>query len=128
MALEINWNAEYNGVEIHTDKDHFIVDAGPSRAMSYVDAMRLFKGTAYTLPTKEQLKVIGRNIGKINLQLRANGGYRIYQEWHSTKDSDGTYVSTVNTGYGAVYCGSIHAPFHARAVIDLNAKIKINKQ
>lgn len=121
MALEINWNPEHDGVEVRTENDHFIVSSGPSFAMSYVDAMRLYKGTDYALPTKRQLKTIGRNLGKINQLLLAHGGYRIYKEWHNTKDTDGTHTSIVNTGYGAVLYDSIHAPSHVRVVIDMNA-------
>lgn len=124
MALEINWNAEHNGVEVRADNDHFVISTGPSLAMSHVDAMRLCKGTAWTLPTKRQLKTIGRNLGKINQLLLAHGGYRIYKEWHNTKDTDGTYASIVNTGYGTALYESIHAPSHVRLVIDMNT---INK-
>lgn len=86
MKPTIKWNADLLGVEIKTEDEHFVISAQPSMVMSWHDAVRYFEGNAeWKLPTKDQLKIVAKNIYEVNEIIEANGGFEI-RGWHWTAD------------------------------------------
>ena len=86
MKAIIKWNAERNGVEIQTNDEHFLIDATPSRVMSWRDAVRFYQNAGgWTLPTKKQLQLVAKHISEVNALLEQYGGYKLFG-WHWSSD------------------------------------------
>lgn len=122
--MTIKWNASFFGVEIQTDDMHFVVDANPSYAMSWYDAVRFYKDPhrshTWQMPTREQLKLIAEHIDEVNTLIRANGGYEI-RGLHRTADEAGEFCAwIVYMNNGLTYYDSKHYNFYVRAVSALS--------
>ena len=77
----IKWNKNYNGVEIHANGEHFVVDANPSYTMTWDDAMRFYKhkhrSHTWQLPTKKHLEIISKHLKTINKVIAEHNGFII---------------------------------------------------
>lgn len=100
MGTTIKWNADFFGVEIKTEDDHFVISAQPSMAMSWHDAVRYLEGNAeWKLPTTDQLKVVASNLVEVNRIINANGGFEIIG-WNWTADESGESFARVVDMFG----------------------------
>lgn len=81
MRLTIEWDANFNGVHILTSTGtSLIVNARPSMVMNWYDAVRFFKeekNEMWSLPTKEDLRLIYNTLKEVNTLMKENGGYEI---------------------------------------------------
>ena len=77
----IKWNKNYNGVEIHANGEHFVVDANPSYTMTWDDAMRFYKhkhrSHTWQLPTRKHLEIISKHLKTINKVIAEHNGFII---------------------------------------------------
>ena len=113
----IEWNKNYNGVEIKADGEHFVIDANkPSYYCNWNDAMRYYTGSSWKLPTVKQLKVLAKHIDKINEVIRENNGYEIFGWLWSCEEKDEFRVWSVYMDDGGIYGGSKGSPTYVRAV------------
>lgn len=89
MKATVTMNFEKRGVEICTDTEHFVISAMPSVVLNWDDACRFEQGQdGWSLPTKEQLVLIARNIKEVNKLMDEHGGYRLFG-WHwSNQEKD----------------------------------------
>ena len=93
MKTTIKWNADLFGVEIEGEDMHFVIDAHPSYAMSWHDAVRFYTDNkVWQLPTRKQLELIAENIDEVNDLIKANGGYEMYS-YHWTADADNEFCA-----------------------------------
>lgn len=81
MKTTIQWDGYYHGVHILTSTGtSLIVNARPSLVMNWYDAVRFFedeKNEMWSLPRKEDLRLIYNNLKEVNTLMKGNGGYEI---------------------------------------------------
>lgn len=79
MKATIQWDGNYHGVHILTSTGtSLIVNARPSLVMNWYDAVSFFKDEKiWSLPTKEDLRLIYNNLKEVNTLMKVNGGYEI---------------------------------------------------
>jgi hypothetical protein len=79
----IKWNKNYNGVEIKSDGEHFVLDSNPSYIMGWDDAIRFYnnkhRSHTWNLPTIKQLHVVHKYFNEINNVIEDNGGFLLHQ-------------------------------------------------
>lgn len=93
--MTIKWNAERNGVEVQTNDEHFVIDATPSRVMSWRDAVRFYQNAGgWTLPTKKQLQLVAKHISEVNALLEQYGGYKLFG-WHWSSEEADTFCAWI---------------------------------
>ena len=82
-------------MEIEVEDIHFVIDAHPSYAMSWHDAVRFYTDNkVWQLPTRKQLELIAENIDEVNDLIKANGGYEMHC-YHWTADADNEFCAWV---------------------------------
>lgn len=106
MKTTIKWNAERNGVEIQTNDEHFVIDATPSRVMSWRDAVRFYQNAGgWTIPTKKQLQLVAKHLSEVNDLLEQCGGYKLFG-WHWSSDEADKFCAwlvSMNGGYAGSF-------------------------
>ena len=124
MKPTIKWNADLFGVEIQTEDEHFIIEASPSKIMTWFEAARYYTDShripTWQLPATKQMQIVAKYIDEVNDLIKENGGYELRGWFWTADDSDefdayGVYVH----GGSATIC-SKDGDDYVRAVSDLN--------
>lgn len=78
MKAKVTWNSAFYGVEIHTERKHFVVSALPTM-VGRLDAAVLCAETmnGWRLPTFSEMESILDSIARVNALMNENGGHRI---------------------------------------------------
>lgn len=103
-AASITWNSARYGVEVQSDKKHFVISAMPNMigrldaAVKCCDTM-----PGWRLPTFKEAELIAENISQINDQMEANGGHRIDLESILWLDGDYGHHRRLKVGEGLCY-------------------------
>lgn len=81
MKPTIKWNAEFFGVEIQTEDEHFVISAQPSKLMTWFEAVRYYTDShhipTWQLPTINQMHIVAKYIDEVNDLIKENGGYEL---------------------------------------------------
>lgn len=81
MKPTIKWNADLFGVEIQTEDEHFIIEASPSKVMTWFEAVRYYTDSHHIptrqLPTVKQMQIVAKYIDEVNGLIKENGGYEL---------------------------------------------------
>ena len=121
MKPMIKWNADKFGGEIKTDKEHFVISAQPSMAMSWDDAVRFYKhNKKWRFPSREELLLVAANINEVNNIIKAGGGYKMEGWFWSAEEAAGLYAWLVIVGYGDTFDILKYNNHYVRAVCTLN--------
>lgn len=120
----IKWSANFFGVEIEGEGVHLVVDANPSYAMSWHEAVRFYnnphRSHTWQLPTRKHLKLICDHLDEVNALIKANGGYEI-RGWHWTADEYNKACAwSVRMYYGITLYSYKNYTYYVRAVSVLN--------
>jgi hypothetical protein len=114
MEPTIKWNADLFGVEIKTEKRHFVISAMPDLYMSDNEAVRFFDSPqgrgehAWRLPKVAEWRIISAFLNEVNDMMLKNGGFVIsiysfyasnYERrrayWVGARNFDGNYFGSL---------------------------------
>lgn len=123
METIIKWNADLFGVEMQTEDEHFIIEASPSKAMSWHEAVRYYEDPwrvpTRKLPTKNQLKIVAEHIEDVNKHLNANGGYELRCLHWTNEEYDELRARGVSVIDGYTCADYKDLDYYVRAVTDM---------
>lgn len=109
---EINWNSDFGGVEVKTNKEHFIIEAlNPNYICEWEIAKEFFKKKNWKLPTKEQLLIVSKHHNEINKIMDENNSLFELYGWYLTSDE-------VDDKAVSVYIGQGWAPCNKNSIIN----------
>lgn len=124
MRPTIKWNADLFGVEIQTEDEHFIIEASPSKIMTWFEAVRYYTDShripTRQLPTTKQMQIVAKYIDEVNDLIKENGGYELRGLFWTADEIDEFCAWTVDVGYGNTNLGNKHYDGYVRAVSALN--------
>lgn len=120
MKPTIKWNADLFGVEIKTEDEHFVIEASPSKIMTWFEAVRYYTDShhipTWQLPVTKQMQIVAKYIDEVNDLIKDNGGYEI-RSWHRTAEECGEfYAWLVGMPGGSVAAGHKLGDYYVRAV------------
>ena len=103
-AASLTWNSARYGVEVQSDKKHFVISAMPNM-IGRLDAAVKCCGTmtGWRLPTFKEAELIAENISQINDLMETNGGHRIDLESILWLDGDYGHHRCLKVGEGLCY-------------------------
>lgn len=124
MTTEIKWNADLFGVEIQTEGQHFIIEASPSKIMTWFEAVRYYTDShhipTWQLPTTKQMQIVVKYIDEVNDLIKENGGYELRGMFWAADEIDEFCAWFVFTGDGYAFDYSKGNLACVRAVSALN--------
>lgn len=102
--ISIKWNSVYYGVEIRTDRKHFVVSAMPNMVGRLDTAVKCCETMAnWRLPTYKEMEIIAGAVPKINALMAASGGHVIDLESVLWLDGDYGFSRNLKTEEGLCY-------------------------
>lgn len=123
MKPTIKWNADFFGVEIKTKDEHFVIEASPSKIMTWFEAVRYYTDSHHIptrqLPTTKQLQIVAKHIGEVNGLIKENGGYEIRGLFWTADEIDKFRAWYVATANGVASLSTKNFKLCVRAVSDL---------
>lgn len=103
-AASLTWNSACYGVEVQSDKKHFVISAMPNMIGRLDAAVKCCDTMAgWRLPTFKEAELIAENISQINDLMEANGGHRIDLESILWLDGDYGHHRCLKVGEGLCY-------------------------
>ena len=100
----ITWNSARYGVEVQSDKKHFVISAMPNMIGRLDAAVKCCDTMAgWRLPTFKEVELIADNIAQINTLMEANGGHRIDLESVLWIDGDYGHYRRLKVDEGLCY-------------------------
>ena len=103
-AGSVTWNSARYGVEVQSDKKHFVISAMPNMIGRLDAAVKCCDTMAgWRLPTFKEAELIAENISQINDLMEANGGHRIDLESILWLDGDYGHHRRLKVGEGLCY-------------------------
>lgn len=126
MKPTIKWNADLFGVEIQTEDEHFIIEASPSKMMTWFEAVRYYTDPhripTRQLPDTKQMQIVAKYIDEVNDPIKENGGYELRGLFWTAGEIDEFCAWFVGTGNGNAYAYPKNNLACVRAVSDLKVK------
>ena len=124
MKPTIKWNADLFCVEIQTEDEHFIIEASPSKIMTWFEAVRYYTAPhripTLQLPTTNQMHIVAKYIDEVNDLIKENGGYELRGFFWAADEIDKFCAWYVFMGDGYTFDCSKGNLACVRAVSDLN--------
>ena len=103
-AASLTWNSARYGVEVQSDKKHFVISAMPNMIGRLDAAVKCCDTMAgWRLPTFKEAELIAENISQIYDLMEANGGHRIDLESILWLDGDYGHHRRLKVGEGLCY-------------------------
>ena len=126
MKPPIKWNADLFGVEIQTEDEHFVIEASPSKIMTWFEAVRYYTDPhhipTWQLPAMKQMQIVAKYIDEVNDLIKENGGYELRGLFWTADEIDEFCAWFVGTGNGDAILSVKNFKLCVCAVSDLKVK------